>query len=340
MGMGGAFTALADDYNALYFNAAGLAANIEKKEFNFQIDAGLTPSLIGFYNNIGSAGTSVPAMTTLLESNYGSHYSARAGFGATYVSPGFGWGVQPLDLTAEMDINANAGAGIGLQAWNDTLIQFGFAGKLKDTGFSWGVAPKAVYRGFIEKQVLALDLAQNNSIVSASDADEGLTVDADVGAIYAIKVPDSWAVKPTVAFVVRNIVNEGFFSNFHLYNANSNGITNQDGYMGRRFDIGTRFDLPEFWAFKPRVMFDARDIGQTYASVKKVMHFGAELPWKVTESILGAYRIGMSEGYFTAGFSFYLSLLEIDVASYSEEIGTTDTPRQSQRYLAQVSFDF
>jgi hypothetical protein len=339
MGMGGAFTALADDYNALYYNPGALA-RIEKSEFNFQIDAGLTPTVVNFYNNISAAGSNVSSMTQLLQNNYGQHYSARAGVGATYVKPGFGIGIQPVDLTAEMDINANAGAAVGLEAWQDSLIQFGLAWNAFKKSLSFGIAPKVVYRAFIEKEVLALDLATNNSLLKASDASEGITFDADIGVIYTLPVPEKWFAKPTVAVVVRNVVDEGFNTNLHLYNANSSSITNPDGYMGRRLDIGTRFELPEFWAFKPRVMADARDLGSRYASVSKVLHFGAELPWKVTESILGAYRVGLSEGYLTAGLSFYLSVFEFDIATYSEEIGTAQAPNQSRRYLAQFSFDF
>jgi len=345
MGMGGAFTALADDYNALYYNAAGLA-RIQKAEFNFQIDAGLTPTVVNFYNNVsnasstGSGGSNVSTITQLLQSNYGQHYSARAGVGATYVKSGFGVGFQPADLTAEMDVNANAGAAVGIEAWQDSLVQFGLAWNAFGKALSFGIAPKAVYRAFIEKEELALDLATSNTLLKASDATEGLTVDADVGVMYTIPVPESWFAKPTIAVVVRNVVDDGFNTNFHLYNSNSANITNPDGYMGRRLDIGTRFELPEFWAFKPRVMADARDIGSRYASVDKCLHFGGELPWKVTESILGAYRVGMSEGYLTAGLSFYLSVFQFDIATYSEEIGTSNAPNQSRRYLAQFSFDF
>jgi hypothetical protein len=344
MGMGGAFTALADDYNALYYNPGGLA-RLEKAEFNFQIDAGLTPPLVNFYNSISAdtansgSSSNVASITQLLQSNFGQHYSARAGVGATYVRTGFGIGIQPVDLTAEMDVNANAGAAVGLEAFQDSLVQFGLAWNALGKALSFGIAPKAVYRGFIEKEVLALDLATSSTILKASDATEGLTVDADVGVMYTIPVPENFFAKPTIALVVRNIVDEGFNTNFHLYNANSVSITNSDGYMGRRIDIGTRFELPEFWAFKPRVMADARDIGYRYASFDKVLHFGGELPWKVNEHIQGAYRVGMSEGYLTAGLSFYLSIFQFDIATYSEEIGTSNAPDQSRRYLAQFSFD-
>ena len=83
-----------------------------------------------------------------------------------------------------------------------------------------------------------------------------------------------------------------------------------------------------------------RDMGSRYASTKKCLHLGAELLWRVGSALHGGYRIGLSQGYMTAGLSATLGVFQLDVATYSEELGTTDAPRDSRRYIAKASLEF
>jgi hypothetical protein len=212
---------------------------------------------------------------------------------------------------------------------------------------SFGIAPKAVYRAFIEKDILALDLVGGTSqLLQPSDAQEGMTIDTDIGFMYTLPTPEDGffrflkTIRPTIAVAARNLFDEGFFTNAHLYNGNSSNIQRPDGNLGRRIDVGTRFDLPEFWIFKPRLLIDEHDLYSQYCAVIKCSHAGLELSFKASESITGAYRIGESEGYGTLGVSFYFGAFAMDFATYSEEIGTTDSPRESRRLMAKLSADF
>ncbi|CAM6001620.1 unnamed protein product [Sphagnum balticum] len=346
MGMGGAFTALADDYNALYYNAAGLA-RLHKSELNLELQVGGSPSILTLYNSISAAGSNPNALTNVLQSNYGSHYSSRVILGGTYVWPDWGFGFIPLDFTVEADITALEAAAVGLEAYQDSTIQLGRAWNIGDAHrFSIGIAPKAVYRAFIDKTIYAIDLISNSgSLVKLSDANEGLTFDADLGALYIFKAPEGgWFGCQSCVFsagaAIRNVVDEGFPVDEHLYSGQSLPIQETIGNMNRRFDVGTRFDLPDVFIFHPRLVVDGRDMGSPLANTKKCLHAGAELLWEASESIHGAYRFGISEGYLTGGLSVSLSALSIDIATYSEDIGTIGAPEESRRYMAQLSADF
>lgn len=344
LGMGGAFTAVADDYQSLYYNSAGLARLTEGQVVaDFYVEG--TPAIIGFESSLSSAGSNSSNIQNVLTNNFGSHFASRVGLGGTWVRPGWGVGFQPLDLTVELDINGTAAATLGVEAFQDTFIQFGKAWNIGDSkAFSVGIAPKTVYRAAIIQNENVFQLIQNSSnIFVPQDASEGLTFDTDIGALYTVPIPeDGWFqwlkyAKPTFGFAVRNLIDYGFPTNLHLYNSqtSSNPLN-----LGRRFDLGSNFQLPDFWVFHPHVMIDFHDMGMPQASFIKCSHFGAELKWKAFSWLNGGYRMGLSEGYFTAGISAEMANFMLDLAAYSEEIGTTQSPVQSTRYIAQLSLDF
>ena len=343
MGMGGAYTAVADDFNSLYFNPAGLA-RLEGHEVNLDIQAGATPPVLGFYNSLSGAGNNPTQIQNVLQNNFGSHYSTRVGLGGTWVNAHWGFGIVPLDATVEMDIHGTSGISAGIQAYQDSTIQFGYGFNFnEDKSFSFGVSPKVVYRGYLEKDLSILDFVSSNQIFRPQDVEEGITIDTDIGALYTFKVPDEgWLsffkyAKPTIGFAVRNAVDEGFRTNLHLYGPQTSA--NVDAKLGRRYDVGTRFDGPEFWLFKPKLMIDFHDIGDRYASFKKTSHFGAELLWKAFGWLNGSYALGLSEGYLTAGIGAQCWIFKLDLATYSEEIGTADSPKESRRYVVRLSAD-
>lgn len=344
MGMGGAFTAVADDYNALFFNSAGLAWR-EEGQMNFYIQGMVTPSIFPFYSDLNNAGSNSTNITNALSSHFGDHYASRVGLGAVWVRPEWGIALAPVDLTIEADVHGTAGVTLGVQAYQDVLLQFGKAwGIGEKKNLAIGVAPKVIYRAYFEKDLTVFDLVQSTSLFRPSDAQEGMTFDTDVGILYRVEVPeDGWFkwlkyAKPTFGLGVRNLLDIGFKTNFHLLGKDSSPVTGSR--MERRFDVGSKWELPEFWVFKPRLMIDGRDMGSRYASFKKCFHVGAELLWKAFGWLQGGYRMGLSQGYITAGVSAELGIFLLDLATYSEEIGTSGAPRESRRYLARMSLDF
>jgi hypothetical protein len=344
MGMGGTFTAVADDYNALFYNAAGLAWR-EDGQMNFMIQGMLTPEILKFSSDLSGAGSDSTRITNTLSNYFGSHFASRVGLGGIWVRPEWGVAVVPVDLSLEADVHGTAGVTVGVQAYQDTLIQFAKAwGIGEKKNLAIGVAPKVVYRAYFEKDLTVFDLVQSTSLFRPSDAQEGMTFDTDFGVLYRIDPPEQglfkWFkyAKPTFGFAVRNLLDIGFKTNLHLIDKESSIVTGSR--LERRFDLGSKWELPEFWVFKPRVMIDGRDMGSRYASFKKSFHMGAELLWKAFGWLNGGYRVGVSQGYITAGVSLELGIFLLDVATYSEEIGTASSPRESRRYIVRGSLDF
>jgi hypothetical protein len=208
--------------------------------------------------------------------------------------------------------------------------------------FSWGTTLKAIYRGSYAREVLAADFGLDPKIVNIEQMNEGLTVDADVGLLYS---PDytggfwKWAryTRPTFGLAVRNIVDWGYMKDFNIYNKTEPG---EPPRLGRRVDLGSMWELPDWWVFKSRFAFDIRDMGHENWTFRKGLHAGMEFKWRIAGWWQGGWRAGLNQGYWTAGFTGKLGLFMLDLATYGEEVGSSETKQESRRYMAKCSLDF
>lgn len=343
LGMGNAFTAVADDYAAIFYNPAGLA-RLEEGNLNLELRAGMDTQLPKLYGDISSTSKSndVNAMASLLQSNYGQHYSARVPtLGAYYARPGWGIAIIPVDLSLEMEIHQLAGATLDMIATQDTTVAFARGWDVnwgEGHKVSLGFTGKAIYRGYFNRSFLASELMIDSNMLRKEDAGEGMTLDGDLGLLWTPDVKDTKLqnLKPTVGFVVRNIADYGFKTNLHLIDKN----TREPAKLQRRFDLGTKWDLPDWWIWKTRFMFDVRDMGHEMWTVKKGLHMGAEFLWKVTSWWKGGWRVGLNQGYFTAGFTGLFGVFQADLATYAEEVGPSTAPKSNRRYMLKLGLDF
>lgn len=343
LGMGNAFTALADDYSALFYNPAGLA-RLEEGQINMGLAAGFDSKLPGFIGEIGekSKSNDVSEMVQLLENNLGSHYSARVpALSAFWVRPKWGLAVIPVDLSMEFAIRQRGLYSLDLVATQDTTIAYGRGWDVKwfDKGrMSLGVTGKAIYRGYFNRSIPAADLIFDQNFFKAEDAAEGFTFDVDFGMLYTFDVGNGWwkNAKPSVGLVVRNVADYGFKTNFHLIDKNSK----EPPRIGRAVDFGTAFELPDLWIWKTRVMADLRNIGHENFTISKGTHIGAEFLWKIRSWWQGGWRAGLNQGYFTAGFTGKLGIFNLDVVTFAQETGPSSSPKASRLYMAKASLDW
>jgi hypothetical protein len=346
IGMGDTFSGV-NDFNMIFYNPAGLAV-LEEPEMNFGIQGDVTPAMLDFKKDLDTASTqadSTGATIAAVNKQYGKGFGLRfPTIGALWARPGWGIAIIPADLSVNLAMNAALGPAVSVSAYQDATIAFAYAKAFMEKKLRIGANVKGIYRAYVGESIQILDLVGNSNFFRPENAKEGLTVDMDLSAQYEMTIPEDGALsflkyaKPTFSAAVRNLFDYGFKQNLKLLNK-ADGDRRPPN-LERRLDLGSRWDLPEFWVFKPRFLFDIRDIGHTYWTFRKGLHVGADLIWKVKTWLNGNYSLGLSQGYLTAGIGAELGWFRLDVVTYGEEMGTTDAKRENRYYMLRTSLDF
>ena len=355
LGMGNAFSAVVNDNTAIFYNPAALARLTEGHVSITGIQAQLDPDILDFVDEVSSAGdqpgNEVQNIIDVIESKYGEHFGMRLNaFEWLWARPGWGVALVPLDFSLDIELDQAVGPALNVVAYQDLQVAFGYAKSKKIFGdhlLSFGATAKAVYRANIDKQLTAVELALDSDIVKESDFREGFTVDVDLGVLYTPKFGGEsgfmkWVSnrEPTFSFVVRNALDYGFGTNFNLLNDDSG----EPSKLERRFDVGGAFKLPDWWVWSSTLALDFRDIGHSNYTFEKGFHLGAEFKWKVASWFQGAWRVGLQQAfdlaYWTAGFTGQFAIFRLDLATFAEEVGTSNEPKDSRRYMLKMSVDW
>jgi len=351
MGMGDAFVAVANDYNALFYNPAGLAFR-EDGEMNFSIDLAASSAFSSFVKDISTAsstqGTDAQkqiAMANAIMAQYGKTFSTRITPAAgIWVRPGWGVGIIPADISIELQ--PNNPLIINTTAYVDTTVAVGYAETVKsieNAKVSWGVTGKFINRGFYSKAISGFELIADSNFLKSSDLKEGYFADADLGMLYQPHIPDEGLLsvlrlaRPTFGLVVRNLVGGEALGTFKLYNKTD---TSKPIKNYRVIDVGSRWEYPSAWLFGGRGVLDIKDIMHPSFSLKRGLHLGFEFDWTVASWWKGQYRVGYSQGYLSAGLSALFSVFNLDLVTYGEEVGTLNTASENRVYMLKANVNF
>ncbi len=317
LGMGGAFTAVADDENALFYNPAGLD---KVKDWGTGIINPLVEASedgYDLYKDIQDTDFDATSEVTQLIRDYmGDQLHARVALFPHFVMRRFAMGVlgqgsvniEPRNMAfPEVDVDGfgsvSGHVGLGFGFW-DGMLRVGAAGKY--------------VKGYRLQQVYTVaDIASDGFEDQVKDdLNDGVGWGLDAGVMFTAPV----LFKPTVATVVQNI------GDVDLGDA---------GEIPQQINLGLSLSH-EFWGMALTGAVDwvdvTADVGTDEDKYKR-LHAGLELklPWVLS------LRGGLYQGYGSYGVTLDLWAIKVAYASYAEEIGSAAGVRADRRHVVQAT---
>lgn len=191
LGMGNAFTAVADDYSSLFYNPAGLARKPYNEVQFSLVGAGVSSKTLTIMNDIktasdtpGTDNDKAQAISDVLENYYGQSLGGKLqALEMFWVRKGWGIALIPVDLTVDMSVNRQLGPALDLNIKGDSTIAFGWAQSI-NREVDFGVTGKFLHRVAVEQSVSALELATNSDVLSEDRFKEGTNLDFDLGFMW------------------------------------------------------------------------------------------------------------------------------------------------------------
>lgn len=204
-----------------------------------------------------------------------------------------------------------------------------FARQFMEDKLAVGITAHATYRLATKEGYSFVDLIKGNSISPSQSGGDGSHIDGDVGATYLMPF-HPLAIDFTSGLAMNNILG-GKYSNLGLKVLKA-GV--RPPAQRRSVGFGMAARRPSLWVFSdPVVAIEVTDIGNNAnGSMWRTVHMGGELRFGIL-----APRLGINQGYFAAGLGINLKLLEIDLATYGEEMSLNVGGNQDRRYAVRVA---
>lgn len=368
-GMGGAFTAIANDENSVWTNPAGIA-RLRKARSRKPISLITVPNATsGANNSARKFYTGLRSTDDIAETIADSEVSDDKPFWAMFsVAPlaFFDAGGLPMatgfysNTVTKIVPNAALPTESKVDALTDLGALYSFAFTNSSNRFSIGAQARYVNRYALESTVETASLQDLASLKTQFEdhANSATAVAIDAGMMFTLA--DFWF--PTLGISVLNAplgCQENYLNPFAKERqtvcgtvftgdiANQEALTTVDPTdirvglsisprLSRTIGLRMAVDMHN-------ISFASGDtyIGQPGIPIMKTLHAGAELfygnPLMPNPVSL---RLGASQGFVSYGASLRLGALAMEMAVYGRDISNDDTPREDRRILGSLSLEF
>ena len=321
LAMGNAYVAVADDFNAVFYNPAGLA---RLNDWYFELfNPGLTVSkgAIDFFSDVSENTSKESDLVDTIEESAGEAFTAKAMINSYFVKKNFGFAIG-LDAGTTASIHRDLSTSLNASA--DAIIPLAMAMNFLDGKLSVGASLKARATAGVNDN-FGIDVI--GDIDEGTDAfknylKSGLGFGVDFGVLFS---PFKY-MSPTLGLSITDLGSTHF-----------NAISSLKEYSGTApivlpsVNLGLSLKPVQVSYFYLRTSVDMHSINQPYSFSQK-LNLGLEAG---LGQILKA-QLGMHNGYYTAGLQFDIMVIKLRAVTYAEEIGDYAGQQEDRRYALQV----
>lgn len=341
LGMGGAFLAVPDDSDAIFYNPASLAAAPGVFKVRLPLLLEVSQDTLDMVKDARDleGDPSASAAEKFLTEHFDEQQHARVAFAPTvsFHAMNLNFGLAAL---IQDRMNASVTGTFNPVLRSDYFRDVGLLGAaalhLFDEAIDLGVTAKFIRRSASIQVNDAGDLSAGYD--PREDAETQSDFAADVGLNWHLArgIPVLTLFDPIVALVGRNLTQLDLVDEaFHEF----------DGGAGTRLmpfqlDAGVSLN-PDIWVLKTTVAVQFDDVTRQVGSeqdddYRKRLHAGLEVAFPV----ILALRVGYHTGYFAGGATLDLWLLELSYTTYAAEVGFGDATEEDRRHVLELAVAF
>jgi len=324
LAMGGALTAVGGDSEALFYNPAGLhdmdltieVVNplLEADENAFDVGRDIVDAM-----DLGTEQERLDALTSIIQNNQGKPLHARVS-----LFPNVAWRNYAVGFLGQATLDGRLHEALGSAGTIETISTVdagpvaGASFALPVEGLRVGIGGKWIYRAAVNENFTAQQLAASDFDLSDFDTTHS-DFSFDIGLMYDI--PFLEFLKPRVGLAALDITDLDF---------------GRGGQIPFRLNFGASInpEIPFLASFI--LSFDYEDLTGEYSqddSSWKRVHLGAELGVLDRHILL---RLGVNQGYATAGAELDIWIMRLGYTYYSEETGPAAGEDRDTRHLVQL----
>ena len=331
-GMGGVFLTTGLYDQNFFGNPARATANPHWKVTILDPTVETSGSTISHISDLTGGGDTLAnvAATT------GNNLHARIQLGpSVYITPkeskwAFAAGIL---VSTQTDVEIQQNFSVDEDVYVDAGPAFTIARKLlDDDALSVGATVHYVYRFSSQKTFTFQDLAGGQSLSPSTAAGQGAGPQIDIGGTYRLPF-QVLGFDLVGAAAIDNINANAFGSNLNL----APNITGNPVPQNRSIGFGGAMMKSEVGPFTDCVgAIEFSDIGNNpNGGLFRTVHIGTEGRFGVLRG-----RLGINQGYFTAGVGLILPVaLSIEAATYGEEMSLNPGGQEDRRYAIRIALE-